>query len=538
MPVVADLVLRDGTIWRGRGAGRCTALAVRGERVLATGDEEAIAALVGPGTRVVDLAGRLAVPGLNDAHLHLLPLGLAMLAVDVRPEVVPTLDALLGRIAAAAADRPPGSWIVARGYDHFALDVRRHPTADELERAAPGRPCVLVRACGHIWVASRSALAAAGLDDTAESPPGGLVEKRDGRLTGLLAEHARAPVERVMPAPSDAELVDAIERAGRHCLERGVTSVMDAAVGIRAGMREIEAYREARRAGRLPVRTHLCLLGEAQGIVEECWRAGLVTGAGDAMLGIGPVKIFTDGSAGGRTAAMSEPYLGEPGGTGILCLPDDELRALVASYHARGYRLAPHAIGDRAIDRVLDAYEGALEGRPAHARRHRIEHCGFVRDDQLSRMRALGIEPSPQPVFVRDFGDLYRAVLGEARAARAYPLRTWLERGFHPAVGTDAPVCAVDPLPNLHAMLTRRTRSGTVLGPEQRVEVEDALYCYTEAGARLEGSEAVKGRLLPDMLADIAVFDRDLLAIEPDALLEARCDLAIRGGAVVFERRE
>lgn len=536
MTVAADLVLRNGRVWRGREAGVCSALAVWRERVLATGADEEIAPLVGPGTRVIDLAGRLAVPGLDDAHLHLLPMGLAMLAVDVRPEAAPTLEALLGRIARAAAASPPGAWVVARGYDHFALDVRRHPTADELEAAAPGRPCVLIRACGHLWVVNRTALAAAGLDEHAQSPPGGLIEKQQGRLTGLLAEHAREPVERIMPAPSDADLVDAIERAGRHCLGRGVTSVMDAAVGMRAGFREIAAYHAARRTGRLPVRASLCLLGEAQGIVEDCWRAGLVTGAGDPMLKVGPVKIFTDGSAGGRTAAMREPYRGEPRTTGILCLEDRELGELVASYHERGYQLAPHAIGDRAIDQVLDAYARALGDRPAPERRHRIEHCGFVRDDQLARMRALGVQPSPQPVFVRDFGDLYVEVVGEERAARSYPLRTWLEQGFRPAVGTDCPVCAVDPLPNLHAMLTRRTRAGTVLGGQERVRIEEALACYTEAGAWLAHAEGEKGRLLPGMLADVAVFDRDLLGVEPDELLEARCDLTISGGAVVFER--
>lgn len=536
MAVVADLVLRNGSVWRGRSEGRCAAIAIWRDRVLATGTEAEIAALVGPGTRVVDLAGRLALPGLNDAHLHLLPLGLAMLAVDVRPDAAPTLNDLLERIARAARERPAGAWILARGYDHFALDVRRHPTADELERAAPAHPVVLVRACGHVWVANHRALRLAGLDDASVSPPGGLVEKRDGRLTGLLAEHAREPLERVMPEASDAELVEAIERAGRHCLERGVTSVMDAAVGMRAGFREIAAYHAARREHRLPVRTYQCLLGEAQGIVEECWRAGLVTGTGDTMLRVGPVKIFTDGSAGGRTAAMTEAYTGEPPTTGILCLPDGEVEELVASYHGRGYQLAPHAIGDRAIDQVLGAYEKALGGRPAPERRHRIEHCGFVRDDQLARMRRLGIEPSPQPVFVRDFGDLYAAVVGEERAARSYPLRTWLEQGFHPAVGTDSPVCAVDPMANLHAMLTRRTRAGTVLGGQERVRIDEALRCYTELGARLEHMEALKGRLLPGMLADLAVFDRDLTAVEPDELLEARCDLTIRGGEIVFER--
>ena len=210
-------------------------------------------------------------------------------------------------------------------------------------------------------------------------------------------------------------------------------------------MREIAAYRTAQRTGRLPVRTNQCLLGGHDGIVDEAFAQGLVTGAGDAMLSVGPVKIFTDGSAGGRTAAMMAPYLGEPETTGILCLEDRELHDLVADYHDKGYQLAIHAIGDAAIGQVLDAYEAALARTPDPHRRHRIEHCGFNGPEQIERMVRLGVEPVPQPVFVHDFGDLYVSVLGEERAAASYPMRTWINHGLKPAASSDAPVCNSDP---------------------------------------------------------------------------------------------
>ena len=532
----ADLVLSNGKVWCGHDDGVATAVAVADGRVLASGSDAAMAELVGPGTRVIDLEGRLATPGLNDSHMHLLPLGLAMAEVDVRPKMAPTLATLLRKIKDAADARPKGQWILARGYDHFALDVRRHPTIQELDAVAPAHPVYLVRACGHLSVVNSTAARLARIDAGTRSPPGGLIEVRDGKLTGLLAEHGRDPVKAVLPDPTDEELVRAIERAGRYCLSMGVTSVMDAAVGMRAGYREIGAYERAKRDSRLPVRTYQCLLGGADGIVEEAFQAGLVTGKGDELLRVGPVKLFLDGSAGGKTAAMTSPYLGAPETKGIMCMPDAEVSELVERYHRRGYQMAIHAIGDAAIEQILVAYERALAAHPVADHRHRIEHCGYPTEAQTQRMRRAGIEPAPQPVFIRDFGDLYVSVLGEARAFAGYPLRQWIELGFKPAAGTDSPVCDVDTLANFHAMLTRRTKAGTVIGAEERIGIDRAIQAYTEFGAYLERAETQKGRLVAGQLADIAVFSDDLTSLEPDELLEARCDLTIQGGRVVYER--
>lgn len=533
----AELVLRNGKVWCGLQEGVAQAVAIWRGLVLATGSDAEIEPLIGPATRVLDLGGRLATPGLNDAHLHLLPLGLAMAEVDVRPAVAPRLEILLGKIGEAARQAGPGHWVLARGYDQSRLDTGRHPLRAELDAAAPDNPVWLVRTCGHLAVANSRALALAGIDETTPSPPGGLIERRDGRLTGLLAENGRDRVKAVLPEPGGEDLVAAIERAGRYCLSLGVTSVMDAAVGMRSGFREICAYNTARRTGRLPVRTYQCLLGGEGGIVEQAFAAGLVSGAGDDMLMTGCVKIFTDGSAGGRTAAMSEPYLGDPDNRGILCLSDAGLDAHVLDYHQKGYQLAIHAIGDAAIEQVLRAYEKAFELLPAPGRRHRIEHCGFASDGQIARMKTIGIEPVPQPVFLRDFGDLYRDVLGEERPAGSYPMRRWTSAGMRPAASTDAPVCDVDPFPNIHTMVTRRTAGGTVIGGQERLDPAEALSAYTLNGAFVSHCEDRKGRLVPGQLADIAVFSRDMLSGEPEAILETVCDITILGGRIVHDRQ-
>jgi predicted amidohydrolase YtcJ len=533
--VEASLVLRNGPIWCGRREGVVEAVAVWQDRILAVGSDTEIAPLIGPSTQVIDLGGRLATPGLNDSHLHLVSLGLTMGWVDAKPSTAPTLDALLTAIQSRAATVRPGEWILARGYDQTKLDVRRHPHRMELDRVAPDNPVMLVRTCGHVSVCNSRALALAGIDEASPTPPGGLIEQSNGSLTGLLAENARAPVWAALPSPSEDELIDGIERGGRHLLSYGITSCMDAAVGQRGGFGEIAAYHRAKREGRLPVRTWLTLLGDpGRTIVPQCYEAGLVSGAGDAMLTFGAVKLFLDGSAGGRTAWMSQPYLGDDGTTGVRMLDDGELNDLVMDLHAKGYQLACHAIGDAAIEQLITAYERALAAIPDPDRRHRIEHCGFSTPEQHRRMKAAGIYPCPQQVFIYDFGDAYVSVLGPNRALSSYPFRTWVDLGFKPSTGSDAPVCEPNPFPNLYSMITRKTWKGTVMDERERVSIEDALQAYTEFGAFSQKLEAVKGRLVPGQLADIAVFSQNLLTAAPEDILDnTQCDLTILGGKIV-----
>lgn len=538
MSVKADIVLRGGPIWCGREEGVVEALAIWGDKVLAAGSETEIAGLTGPQTKIIDLAGRLATPGLNDSHLHLISVGLTMDWVDARPANAPTLEALLGQIAARAAQSKPGEWVLARGYDQTKLDTGRHPYREELDRASPDNPVMLVRTCGHISICNSLALKLGGIDESSPTPPGGLIEQQNGKLTGMLAENARAPVKAAIPAPSEEQLIAAIERGGQYLLSLGITSCMDAAVGMVTGFNEIAAYHKAKREGRLPVRTWLALLGdEGRSIVPQCHAAGLISGTGDEMLMIGAVKIFLDGSAGGRTAWMSKPYLGEDRTTGVQMLSNEDLERQVMDAHAKGYQLACHAIGDAAIEQLITAYEKALKAYPDPDRRHRVEHCGFSTPQQHERMIKAGIYPCPQQVFIHDFGDAYIKVLGEERALPSYPFRTWFELGLKPATGSDAPVCDPNPFPNFHTMLTRQTWRGTVMDAGQRVSIEEALQAYTEYGAFSQKQEKVKGKLAPGFLADVAVFSRDLLAASPDEILkETRCDLTIRGGKVVYDR--
>ena len=537
-PVQADLVLTGGKIWCGKGLPVVEAIAVFADRVLATGTRDEIASLIGPDTRVVPLEGRFATPGLNDAHMHLLPYGTAMAEVDLRPTVVPTLEGLLAAVSARAKITPKGEWVIGRGYDHFKLDVGRHPYREELDVAAPDHPVYIVRTDGHLAVANSMALSLGGIDETSVAPQGGMIGKENGVLTGLLAETAREPVMAVLPDADVETLVEAIERAGQDCLSRGITSVMEAAVGIRDGWKEMLAYQSAHRSGRLPVRVYATLMGDkGRSVLDEARAAGMVSGGGDARFRIGPVKIFTDGSAGGRTAAMTWPYLGgDPDDKGLLCLEDDELNAMVLDGHRDGFRFAIHAIGDAAIEQVLNAFEAAQKDTPDPHRRHRIEHCGWLRPDQMERMKAAHVLPAPQPAFLYYFGDLYLTLAEQAKVEASHPMRTWIDAGLEPSASTDCPVVELDPFANLYTMVTRKTERGTELGTAHCLTPEEALHAYTYSSAYAAHEETIKGRLVPGQFADIAVFDTNLLVCSPDEILKTKCEMTVLGGEIAFAR--
>lgn len=534
----ADTLI-EGRIWCGLREGWAEAVAIAGERIVAVGPRRLVRALAGSGTRRVELDGRVAIPAFNDAHQHLLPLGLGMLHVNVRPEQVRTLDGLLQRVAAAAAAAPWGAWVMAQGHDHNELDVRRHPTVEELTAAAPDNPVLVRRTCGHMAVANQAALALAEVGHNTPNPEGSVIERRHGRLTGLFQERAMRLLYDHVPEPSDAALVDAIERAGRHMNALGFTAVMDADVGMAAGMREVAAYRMALREGRLPVRIWVCLAGNPEGIADEARAAGVRPGGrpgdGDDMLRFGAMKVFADGSAGGLTAAMTALFV--QGGTGVFCFPEAAMHGLLRRYHEEGWQLAIHAIGDAAIEQALSGMEAAdRAGMPVAGRRHRIEHCGFVSAGQMARMAVRGIEPVPQPVFMYEFGDLYATNLGAERAAAACPMRSWLEAGQHPAASFDAPVSSTDPFQSLYTMVTRRTNKGTVIGADEAITMEQAVHCLTYCGGYTQFAEDRRGRIRPGMLADVTVLSRDVFAGGAETVQDTEADLVLLGGRVVFDR--
>jgi predicted amidohydrolase YtcJ len=539
----AEFLISGGRIFRGLNSGFAEAVSVKDGRVLAVGTLDEVGQTVGAGTRRIDLGGRVATPALNEAHMHLLAYGLGLSQVNLRAEEVRSLDEVLKRIAAAARNTPKGQWVLGRGYDHGELDIGRHPTAEELDRVSPDHPVFIVRTCGHVGVANTAAMTLAGVNHNTPNPEGGAIERKGGKLTGLFQERAMRLLRDIMPPPAESQMVDAIELAGRNLAALGFASASDMNVGMTAGMAEIGAFRRAAAEQRLQQRMWQVLAGNPEGIARQAWESGLRPGiaagaTAEEMLAWGGMKVFGDGSAGGLTAAFFDPYLeSADGGTGIFCFPDAAMHEMLGHYHRQGWQLDIHAIGDAAIEQVLIGMEMAdTPEAPILGRRHRIEHCGFVNRDQRRRMLKGGVLPVPQPSFIWEFGELYVTNLGRERTENAYPMRTWLHEGHHPAASTDSPVCSVNPFPNLYTMVTRKTGKGTVLGAGETLTVEEAMHCYTWCGAYTQFAETERGTLEPGMQADIAIFSRDLFAGEADDILRTQADMTFRGGVPIFDR--
>ncbi|QDL91718.1 amidohydrolase [Paroceanicella profunda] len=538
MTDTAETILVGGRIWQGLAEGFAEALAISGGKVLATGTRAEIEALAGPETKVLDLKGRLAMPGINDAHMHLHMYGLAMKEIDFRPSAISSIPEALAAIAERVKTTAPGEWITGRGFDDGKVPEGRMPTIEELDSVCPENPMLLTRTDGHVTVANSKAMELAGVTADTPSPVGGLIEVKDGKLTGLLAETGRDPVYAVMPKATREDLIEAIERGGQDLLTYGITSVMEAAIGIRDGWTEMEAYLEAHEAGRLPIRVYGTIMGDkSQSIVDQAAERGLVTGAGDEMFRIGGVKLFTDGSMSGRTAAVSKPYEGSTDNYGLMLLSDEECAALVLKAHKLGYQMAIHAIGDVAIEQVIKAYEAALASDPAEDRRHRIEHCGWLTDEQIARMSAIHALPAGQPSFIYYFGDLYLKYLGD-RSQHCYPMRKWIDAGLQPSASTDCPVTRINPFPTMYAMIARKSDTGSVLGAAEALSVAEALHAYTYASAYAAKEEGIKGRLVPGQLADVAVLTRDIFEVDEAEIPSLTCDITILGGEVVYEREK
>jgi predicted amidohydrolase YtcJ len=535
----ADLVLRGGPVMVADEAGtRHEALAVRGDRVMAAGTAAEIAPLIGPGTRVVELGGRLVTPGFNDAHVHFAAGGLSMLDVPLLGTA--SLAGIEARVRDAAARTPRGEWITGRGWDHTRLPAAElgpggWPTRAALDRAAPDHPVYLRRVDGHTGWANSAALRLAGVTAATPDPDGGeIVRDATGEPTGILKETAQGLVARVVPPPSPDRLRRGVEAALELAASSGVTSVQTDATAA-----DLVLYQQLRDEGRLTVRVY-AWRPLTREVIESYRRLGIRAPFGDAWLRVGLLKAYVDGTLGSRTAYMLEPFSDDPGTRGILTLPAAELDALVLAAHEAGLQLAIHAIGDGGNRLVLDAIE-RVAGH-AHAARHRIEHAQVIAAADLPRFRRLGVIASMQPTHATSDMRWVEERIGQARAvAGAYAWRSLLDAGATVIFGTDFAVEPLPPVEGLYSAVTRQSREqpGEPPGgwiPGERLTLQEAVRLYTAGSAYGEFQEAVKGTLEPGMLADLVVWDRDLLRVPAREILAARPVLTVVGGRIVFER--
>lgn len=509
---------------------RVEAVLVTGNIIRAVGALDDVRAIAGPDTEIFDLGGSCLLPGFNDNHTHPLSFGQSLSQVDASPRAVTTLHGILEAFRARHAENADG-WLLGRGYDDTRLDVQRHPTRDELDTVSADRPILLVRTCGHLGVANSAALALAGIDDTTPDPQGGQIDRdARGRATGLLRETALKLVQGVIPEPSLDDLRRYACAAGQVFRSQGITSVADASV---TRPEQLAAYQSLARDGALPMRVYTMHL--IDDMLDTLRELGIQTGFGDAWLRIGPAKVFQDGSGGGRTAAMFEPYPDQPENRGITYYDQQELNERFESAHAAGFQLAAHAIGDRAIMMILDAYQHALGNAVTSDHRARIEHCGMCTPAILGKLRDLKVFAAPQPTFVHYLGDSYLRNFTERQLTLAYPLHAYEQEGIPFSLSSDVPVTPCDSMVNLHAAVTRKTQDGDDMAPGQAITMESALRAYTAGGAFGSFEERIKGTLEPGKLADMAVVSHDPTAIDSEAIPEIRVLRTILDGNTVYE---
>jgi predicted amidohydrolase YtcJ len=412
------------------------------------------------------------------------------------------------------------------------LRESRFPMRHDLDAVAPDHPVVLRRMCHHIITVNSKALALAGIDRDTPDPDDGTIDRDEhGDPTGVLRESAANAIWNVMRDPSEEDIMDALALGGKIFREHGVTSVAEAGI---ARKEELRAYQRVHANGDLALRTWLMML--IDDTLDELISLGIMSGFGDEWMRIGNAKLYTDGSIGGKTARMSDPYIGEPDNYGIYMYPPEEIIEKLVRAHKAGFQLGNHAIGDAAISVLLDAYERAQREHPVKDPRFRIEHCSILSEPMLDRIKNVGAVPIPGTTFLYDMRPVYLENLGEERVRYAYAMKTFAERGIIAAASTDAPVSGVNPMVGVGMMVSRTDRLGDEIWPEERVSLEDAIRAYTWNGAYASFSEHENGSLEPGKLGDVTVLETDLSTVDPLDLRNVRCDLTIADGTVVYER--
>jgi predicted amidohydrolase YtcJ len=517
------------------------AVAIRDGRFVAVGTAEEVGPLAGPSTVIVDLKGSTVLPGLIDTHAHVERAGLIKYTVQLND--VTSVAQALARISEHAAETPRGRWIRgAQWHPVSQLTEKRFLTREELDRAAPDHPVCLP--IGHFTLVNSKALALAGITKDTPDPDGGIIhrDKTTGEPNGTLEESAEDLVNNLLPDWSEDERVDQMKYAMQYFNGFGLTSAISAAVDPPT----LRAHQRIRQRGDASLRISAMYAptgGLNPSMTTDEWeqffsRIGVFSDFGDDWLSYSGVKLQIDGGMTLRTAAMRDGYPDDPDYKGTIVIEPERFNALVATANRYGWRVGVHAVGDAAIDRVLDAYALADAEHSIKGRRFIVIHGSLMRRDQMERARGLDVRVDAQTSFLWDKAAVVKRYLGEQTANRAFPMRTMIDvMGLDSvAQGTDYPINLLSPFVNMYVMVTRRDKNGDVYGAGERVTREEAIRLYTSAAARYSFSENKTGSIEPGKLADMVVLSADILSVPDEALKDIVAMRTIVGGNTVFER--
>jgi predicted amidohydrolase YtcJ len=507
-------------------------------RIVAIGRDHDILALVGPGTKVINLHGATVVPGFNDSHNHMLEVGIKMTRIVL--DNVKSIREMCDIVANAATHTPPGEWIIGDGWNESSFVEQRLPTRWDIDTATTEHPVILKRSF-NMDVVNSVALTMAGINAHTPDPSGGAIERdADGQPNGILRAAAKQLVSSLLPAETPAEAVLGIQKASTAYLSYGITSIQDP--GLYPW--EIRAYMAARRAGTLHVRTSLLpswhgYSGDeiASELADRASNLGVWSGLGDEMLRITALKMAIDGGTTSHTAWMFAPFVGEQVVRDFNRLNPDDLRRYITHGHNLGWDIGIHATGDRAHHEAVLAFADVVAANPRD-HRHNIIHAYFASEAALQAMATYQIGAVIQPTFIYYEGDdLFRDV-GEALAHRYKPAKTYLDRGIPLIASSDVPSAShYNPFIGLYSLVTRKTHKGTVIAPHEAIDRMAALRAYTVSPTWLTREAHLKGSITPGLLADMAVLDTDYATCAPDDILHITVDMTIVGGHVVYQRR-
>jgi len=529
----ADLVIRGGTVWTGLSTGRGLpgAVAIANGKILAVGDSGEIARYVGAATQVLRADGGMVLPGFADGHTHFIDGGFQLASVDLRDAATP--QEFVRRLKEYAATLQPGEWITGGDWDHELWRGTPLPQRDWIDSVTPNNPVFVNRLDGHMALANRAALHAAGVTRATATPPGGeIVRDATGEPLGIFKDQAMDLIWKAFPEPSTEKRDSALARAMAHAASLGVT----ATAHMSASWADLATYRRLQQAGRMTLRVALYLpLDQWHAVADTVARAG----PGDDWVRIGGVKGYMDGSAGSRTAYFFEPFSDSARYSGLMQHTEGEMRTWIGSADSAGLQVAVHAIGDRANALLLAIYDSVARAHGTRDRRFRDEHAQHLRPQEIPLFGALRVVPSMQPYHAIDDGRWLEKRIGPVRLRTTYAFRSLIGADAPLAFGSDWTVAPLDPLLGVYAAVTRRTLDGKHPGgwvPDQKITVGEALRAYTYGNAWAMFMDQKWGALVAGRYADVVVLDRDLFGVAPESLGDVRVRYTIVGGHVVYQK--
>jgi predicted amidohydrolase YtcJ len=511
---------------------RVEAVAIRDGKIIGVGASKEMKSLFDKKVKIIDLDGKTVLPGFTDCHIHLLGYGAMLTMLDLKG--VKSIEEIKEKLRRVAERKASGAWIVGHGWDDSTLAEKRLPTRWDLDEAAPDNPVTLLRVCGHISCVNSKAYELANITAETESLPGGKIDKdpETNEPTGIMREAAGFMVLNLVSI-GDEDYVLALKKACEEAVSKGLTSIHCMPIMDQAQTFQGRAFQILLMRGELPLRVYLQI---PEASLSSLVDLGFYTGFGNSRLKIGAIKIILDGSLGGRTAAMLEPFSDDPGNRGILIYNEEKLHEIVKKVHVADFQLAIHCIGDRAAKLALDAIGEALKEKPKKDHRHRIEHASVLNEELIQRMKKLGVVASVQPPFIVSDGRWMLDRVGEERAECVYPFKTLLEEGIKLAAGSDCPVEHMAPLLGIQAAVSRKVNPNYTFIPEQRISAEQAIRLYTLDAAYASFEENIKGSIETGKLADLVVLSDDPLRVPTDKIGEIEVEMTIVGGEIVYSK--